>query len=79
MVVQHVQSGLVGGINGNFLPVPTHPLEFDNTIDEGEECVIFAATDIAARVNFGAVLPVDNVTGFDRFTTEFLATKALTV
>ena len=39
------------------------------TFDEGEKCVVFAHTNVVARMEFGSALPNDNISSDDIFTT----------
>ena len=70
---------LVCGVDRHFLAVTPHTLEFDDAVDQGEQSIILAAADIVARVDVGAVLTVDDVTGTHSFTAEFFTAESLTV
>jgi hypothetical protein len=68
---------LVYGVHGNLFPVLSHPLVFDNSVDEGKEGVILAASHVVAGMDLGPVLPEDDIAGSHLLIAELLAAEAL--
>src|SRR4051812_29798878 len=56
-------------------PAENRLAEFDLTLDQGEQGVVLADTDIGAGMELGAALAHDDVAGDDAFTTELLDAK----
>jgi hypothetical protein len=66
-------------IYGDLFPVPSHPLELDYPVDQGEKGIVPAAPHVIARMDLGAVLTKDDVAGPDRFAAELFASQSLAV
>ena len=65
-----------GGCGLDVDPAAT-AIEFHAAIDEGEDGVIAAETDVAAGQELGAALADDDIAGDDGFAAEFLDAEAL--
>ena len=74
-----MMSALLIGIYGDLLAVSTHALKLDDTVDQREQGIILAATDVVARMDLRAVLAENNVAGLDVFAAELFAAKPLAI
>jgi hypothetical protein len=70
--------GLLVGVNGNLFTVTSQAFKGYDAFDQREQGVVLTAAHIVARMNLGAALTVNDVTGLDGFAAEFLASKTLT-
>jgi len=61
---------LLRGNHGDVRSILIGFLEFDDAVAQGKQGVVFAHTDILARVVDGASLADDDVTSFGNLTTE---------
>lgn len=55
----------------------TFAVEFDQTVGEGEQGVVFTATDTDTRMHFGAALTHDDVAGDNNLSAVFFHAEAL--
>ena len=62
-------------IYADLQPFLVFRLEFDGAVDEGEERVIFAPTNVVPRVNLSSALADKDVAGPHEFATEALHAK----
>ena len=65
------------GVNADLLLVLILALELDLTVNQSEESVILADTDIVAGMDSGAALSDNDIAGNDGLTVSLLYAKAL--
>jgi hypothetical protein len=68
---------LLQRVNANELPRAPLVFEFDDAVNQGEERVVFTATDILSRFPFSTALTSKDVATKDLFSAEFLQPQPL--
>lgn len=76
-VVLKIINGALVRVDRNLFTIPAETLESDHAFNQGEQGVIFAASDVVAGVNLGAALTINDVASLDVFAAEFFAAEAL--
>ena len=68
---------LLLSVNGALPAILTHTLELDSTVDQSEQGVVLADTNIGAGMDVGASLANQNVAGQNELTISTLAAQSL--
>ena len=61
----------------NLFAILAEALKCNHAFDQGEQGIVLAATDVVAGVDLGAALTINDVTGLDALSAEFLAAETL--
>lgn len=64
-------------IDGNLFPISSFSLKSYNTIHQGKQGIVSAASNINARMDLGSPLSVKDISGFHELSVRSLGSKSL--